>query len=79
MLPAVVRRLDDAGVVVAELALRNSSLNEVFLSLTGHPAEEADEPDDETEGARHDHRDRRPPAGAGSRRGSASSRGCGRR
>ncbi|MBD0292543.1 MAG: ATP-binding cassette domain-containing protein [Jiangellaceae bacterium] len=45
VLPAVVRRLDDAGVVVTELTLRNSSLNEVFLSLTGHPAE-----DDDTEG-----------------------------
>jgi oleandomycin transport system ATP-binding protein len=29
--------------VVTELALRSSSLNEVFLSLTGHPAEEDDE------------------------------------
>ncbi|MEU1837306.1 ATP-binding cassette domain-containing protein [Micromonospora chersina] len=41
VLPAVVRRLDDAGVRVAELALRGSSLDEVFLSLTGHRAEEA--------------------------------------
>ena len=48
VLPAVVRRLDDAGVVVTELALRSSSLNEVFLSLTGHPAE-AD--DDQREGS----------------------------
>ncbi|MGH3517194.1 MAG: ATP-binding cassette domain-containing protein [Haloechinothrix sp.] len=40
LLPATVRRLDDAGVVITELALRNSSLDEVFLSLTGHPAEE---------------------------------------
>jgi oleandomycin transport system ATP-binding protein len=40
LLPAVVRRLDDAGVVITELTLRSSSLNEVFLSLTGHPAEE---------------------------------------
>ncbi|MBA3720647.1 MAG: ATP-binding cassette domain-containing protein [Nocardioidaceae bacterium] len=39
-LPAVVRGLDEAGVVVTELALRSASLNEVFLSLTGHPAEE---------------------------------------
>jgi oleandomycin transport system ATP-binding protein len=39
LLPAVVRRLDEAGVVVAELALRGSSLNEVFLALTGGPAE----------------------------------------
>jgi oleandomycin transport system ATP-binding protein len=41
VLPAVVRRLDDAEVVVAELELRNSSLDEVFLSLTGHRAEDA--------------------------------------
>jgi oleandomycin transport system ATP-binding protein len=46
LLPAVVRRLDDAGVVVTELALRNSSLNEVFLSLTGHSADD----DEQTEG-----------------------------
>ncbi len=43
VLPAVVRRLDDAGVVLSALTLRGASLNEVFLSLTGHPAEEADE------------------------------------
>jgi oleandomycin transport system ATP-binding protein len=46
VLPAVVRRLDDAGVTVAELSLRKSSLNEVFLSLTGQRAEE--EPADDT-------------------------------
>jgi oleandomycin transport system ATP-binding protein len=40
VLPQVVRRLDDAGVVVTELALRSSSLNEVFLSLTGRPTDE---------------------------------------
>ncbi|WP_059005978.1 ATP-binding cassette domain-containing protein [Streptomyces specialis] len=39
VLPAVVRRLDDAGVLVTELALRGSSLNEVFLTLTGRPAD----------------------------------------
>jgi oleandomycin transport system ATP-binding protein len=49
LLPAAVRRLDDAGVVIGELALRSSSLNEVFLSLTGHPVEETE--DDDTEGA----------------------------
>ncbi|HLL66331.1 MAG TPA: ATP-binding cassette domain-containing protein [Micromonosporaceae bacterium] len=42
LLAAVVRRLDDAGVVVAELTLRGSSLDEVFLSLTGHRAEQGD-------------------------------------
>ena len=40
LLPAVVRRLDDARVTVAELALRDASLDEVFLSLTGHRVEE---------------------------------------
>ncbi|MGR6317705.1 ATP-binding cassette domain-containing protein [Micromonospora soli] len=40
VLPAVVRRLDAAEVAVAELALRGASLDEVFLSLTGHRAEQ---------------------------------------
>ena len=41
VMPAVVRLLDDAGVRVAELNLRGSTLDEVFLSLTGHRAEES--------------------------------------
>ena len=41
VMPAVVRRLEDAGIRVAELNLRGSTLDEVFLSLTGHRAEEA--------------------------------------
>jgi len=48
VLPAVVRRLDDAGIVITELSLRSASLNEVFLSLTGHPAE-PDDPSDPVE------------------------------
>jgi oleandomycin transport system ATP-binding protein len=44
LLPAAVRRLDEAGVIINELALRSSSLEEVFLALTGHPpAEDEDE------------------------------------
>jgi oleandomycin transport system ATP-binding protein len=39
LLTAVVRQLDEAGVVAAELALRRPSLDEVFLALTGHLAE----------------------------------------
>ena len=39
MLSALVRRLDDAGIVAAELGLRLPSLDEVFLTLTGHAAE----------------------------------------
>ena len=45
VMPAVVRRLDDAGIAVAELTLRGSTLDEVFLSLTGHRT------DDELEGS----------------------------
>ncbi|WP_405062881.1 ATP-binding cassette domain-containing protein [Kribbella sp. NBC_01505] len=39
-MPVVVRRLDEAGIAVTELALRLPSLDEVFLALTGHAAEE---------------------------------------
>jgi oleandomycin transport system ATP-binding protein len=51
VLPALVRRLDNAGVIITELTLRNSSLNEVFLSLTGHSAQEPVQAD-ETERVR---------------------------
>jgi oleandomycin transport system ATP-binding protein len=39
LMPAVVRGLDRAGTRVGELALRRSSLDEIFLALTGHRAE----------------------------------------
>ncbi|GAA1714563.1 ATP-binding cassette domain-containing protein [Kribbella sp. NPDC056951] len=48
-MPVVVRRLDEAGIAVTELALRLPSLDEVFLALTGHAAEER--PADILEGA----------------------------
>lgn len=38
-LPEVVRTLDDAGIVLADLSLRRASLDDVFLSLTGRTAE----------------------------------------
>ena len=38
-----VRRLGDEGVAVDDLALRRPTLDDVFLSLTGHAAEEAGE------------------------------------
>jgi ABC-2 type transport system ATP-binding protein len=34
-----VRRLDEAGVAVDDLAVRRPTLDDVFLSLTGHVAE----------------------------------------
>ena len=36
---SVVRALDDAGVQVTEVSIRRASLDDVFLSLTGHSAE----------------------------------------
>jgi ABC-2 type transport system ATP-binding protein len=44
-----VRRLDEAGVAVEDLGLRRPTLDDVFLSLTGHAAETGD--DDEEEAA----------------------------
>ncbi|GHH64784.1 daunorubicin resistance protein DrrA family ABC transporter ATP-binding protein [Streptosporangium violaceochromogenes] len=45
-LPAVVRRLDDLGVVATELTLRKSSLDEVFLAITGHLPQESSAADE---------------------------------
>jgi ABC-2 type transport system ATP-binding protein len=44
-----VRRLDEVGVGVDDLGLRRPTLDDVFLSLTGHAAEAAD--DDEEKAA----------------------------
>jgi oleandomycin transport system ATP-binding protein len=40
VLPAALRQLEDAEVALGEFALRRSSLDEVFLTLTGHGAED---------------------------------------
>jgi len=48
-----VRRLDDAGILIEDIALHRPTLDDVFLSLTGHAAElameEADEPEPQPE------------------------------
>jgi ABC-2 type transport system ATP-binding protein len=48
ILPDVVRELDAAGIALEDLALRHPTLDDVFLSLTGHVAEavttESDKP-----------------------------------
>jgi oleandomycin transport system ATP-binding protein len=41
--PAVVMRLKQERIPVTELALRLASLDEVFMALTGHDAQERDE------------------------------------
>ncbi len=45
----VVRRLDDAGIVVDDLSLRRPSLDEVFLAVTGHLAEGASDTNEDRE------------------------------
>jgi ABC-2 type transport system ATP-binding protein len=46
----VVQRLGDAGIEVDDVGLRRPTLDDVFLTLTGHVAEEGDaEGDDEDE------------------------------
>ena len=43
LLPEVVRRLDAEKIMIAELALKPPTLDDVFLAITGHPAEETTE------------------------------------
>jgi ABC-2 type transport system ATP-binding protein len=56
-----VRRLDDAGITIEDIALHRPTLDDVFLSLTGHAAEmameEAEEPEPQPE-KRRQRRDR---------------------
>jgi oleandomycin transport system ATP-binding protein len=49
--PAILQRLTDAGVALAELSLRKPSLDEVFFTLTGHRTTEM-EPGDEDDSDR---------------------------
>jgi ABC-2 type transport system ATP-binding protein len=44
VLTDALRRLDAAQVVLADVGLRRPTLDDVFLSLTGHAAEEGEEP-----------------------------------
>src|SRR5579859_1387727 len=48
----VVRALDGAGVVTRGLALRRPSLDDVFLTLTGHAAEEEEQSNGRKRGGR---------------------------
>ena len=40
-----MRELDDAGIAIDDIGLRRPTLDDVFLALTGHAAEE--KPDDD--------------------------------
>jgi ABC-2 type transport system ATP-binding protein len=52
VLTEAVRRLDDAGIKLADIALHRPSLDDVFLSLTGHVAEERVDGEQEDEGTK---------------------------
>ncbi len=43
VVPQVVRRLDEAGIDVEDVGVRQSTLDDVFFALTGHGAEDDDE------------------------------------
>lgn len=43
-LAAIVRQLGDAGILLDDLALRRPTLDDVFLSLTGHAVSAANQP-----------------------------------
>jgi daunorubicin resistance ABC transporter ATP-binding subunit len=60
-----LRILDQSGVTVAGLALREPSLDDVFLTLTGHRAEVDDERLDGIAGPAQGARQGRAPAGVG--------------
>ena len=40
MLTEALRRLDEAGVALDDVGLRRPTLDDVFLSLTGHAAQD---------------------------------------
>jgi ABC-2 type transport system ATP-binding protein len=47
IIPEVVRRFDEHGVGIADIMLRRPTLDDVFISLTGHAAEEDEEREEE--------------------------------
>lgn len=51
VMPAIVRSLDEADIGVSELSLRLPSLDDVFLTLTGHRAALVDEKNEKEVGA----------------------------
>jgi ABC-2 type transport system ATP-binding protein len=51
IIPDAVRRLDSAGVGVVDISLRRPTLDDVFIALTGHAAEEEPEIDEQREAA----------------------------
>ena len=59
VLAETVRRLDSAEIAFTDLALRRPTLDDVFMTLTGHVAEEVAEPDGQAPAGRRRGRGRR--------------------
>jgi ABC-2 type transport system ATP-binding protein len=51
VVPRVVRTLDDAGIEVLDVVVRRPTLDDVFLQLTGRPADAGDDAAPDQEGA----------------------------
>jgi ABC-2 type transport system ATP-binding protein len=49
-----VRRLDAAGVGIADIAVRRPTLDDVFIALTGHAAEDASEEEEGVAAEEHE-------------------------
>jgi ABC-2 type transport system ATP-binding protein len=59
ILTEAVRRLDEEKIELADIALRRPSLDDVFMSLTGHTAEESAATGDEDQDGGRRRRTRR--------------------
>lgn len=54
LLAEVIRELDVRGIEIDDIGLRRPTLDDVFLSLTGHVAEAADETNGSADDADHE-------------------------
>ena len=52
LLAEVIRELDTRGVEIDDIGLRRPTLDDVFISLTGHAAELQDEENEQSQGAK---------------------------
>jgi ABC-2 type transport system ATP-binding protein len=50
LLAEVIRELDGRGIEIDDIGLRRPTLDDVFISLTGHAAEQGEDPDDDGTG-----------------------------
>jgi ABC-2 type transport system ATP-binding protein len=55
----VLRDLDEADIAIDDIGLRRPTLDDVFLTLTGHAAEEAQSDADDLAAAAADKKSRR--------------------